>query len=510
MLRLLLAVICTVLVAGCGDVTINELPEREGDDPGECTDSADNDGNGLFDCEDPACSGAPECQPNRAPSAPEIQIQPIDPRTDDELRCLIDVGALDPDGDEVEYTWSWTVDDVDAGIAGASIDPGQTVRGETWSCSLTAADPAGLASPTVSASVTVGNTPPTAPEIAIVPLQPRTTQDILCEVVEPSFDLDGDDINYTLEWFLNGSPYASGAHITWQETTVGDQWTCVVRPDDSIDEGPAAETIDSVGRGSLPLAATGRAHTCQIYVTGETACWGDDSYGQVSGLQGNGWAVVDATADFTCAIDAFNANGMCWGEDANSQLALPGAGLLDLAVGNSHGCASQSTGLLAQWGSALGWAEVPPSGNEWIAVGAGTDFCCSVATNNQLECWGPGTPENGPSQAELVSGGDGFACSLRGGDVTCWGSDSYGQVSDAPDSNGWVHLDAGRRHACALASGTGFVTCWGDNGAGQADAPDGQFLGVSAGRYHSCATRADGQIVCWGCEGQDAGQCDVP
>ena len=33
----------------------------EGDDAGECTDGADNDQDGLFDCNDPNCSGSPDC-----------------------------------------------------------------------------------------------------------------------------------------------------------------------------------------------------------------------------------------------------------------------------------------------------------------------------------------------------------------------------------------------------------------------------------------------------------------
>ena len=33
----------------------------EGDDPGECSDDADNDSDGLFDCDDPDCGGAASC-----------------------------------------------------------------------------------------------------------------------------------------------------------------------------------------------------------------------------------------------------------------------------------------------------------------------------------------------------------------------------------------------------------------------------------------------------------------
>jgi len=35
--------------------------EYEGDEPGECSDDADNDADGLFDCDDPGCAGAAAC-----------------------------------------------------------------------------------------------------------------------------------------------------------------------------------------------------------------------------------------------------------------------------------------------------------------------------------------------------------------------------------------------------------------------------------------------------------------
>jgi hypothetical protein len=33
----------------------------EGQNPGECSDGADNDADGLYDCDDPDCAGAPDC-----------------------------------------------------------------------------------------------------------------------------------------------------------------------------------------------------------------------------------------------------------------------------------------------------------------------------------------------------------------------------------------------------------------------------------------------------------------
>jgi hypothetical protein len=72
-------------ILGCANV----LAEKEGDDPGECEDGADNDGNGAFDCDDAACLGAPTCRPPPAEAqvAPAAVVQAqsaaVDPATRD-------------------------------------------------------------------------------------------------------------------------------------------------------------------------------------------------------------------------------------------------------------------------------------------------------------------------------------------------------------------------------------------------------------------------------------------
>ena len=51
----LLALLLLVLPTSCSET------HREGHAPGECSDRADNDGDGLYDCGDPDCAGAPVC-----------------------------------------------------------------------------------------------------------------------------------------------------------------------------------------------------------------------------------------------------------------------------------------------------------------------------------------------------------------------------------------------------------------------------------------------------------------
>ena len=65
-LQLSLLGCCLPLVMSCalvgGDDDDDFAPVLyEGDELGECTDRADNDRDGLFDCDDPGCEGSPDC-----------------------------------------------------------------------------------------------------------------------------------------------------------------------------------------------------------------------------------------------------------------------------------------------------------------------------------------------------------------------------------------------------------------------------------------------------------------
>ena len=75
---LLCILLTTFSLAGCLGDSDNETSEDtdnsentgnnetiilfEGDNIGECSDGADNDRDGLFDCDDPNCAGSPICQ----------------------------------------------------------------------------------------------------------------------------------------------------------------------------------------------------------------------------------------------------------------------------------------------------------------------------------------------------------------------------------------------------------------------------------------------------------------
>jgi len=85
------------------------------------------------------------------------------------------------------------------------------------------------------------------------------------------------------------------------------------------------------------------------------------------------------------------------------------------------------------------------------------------------------------------------------GRVVSWGYDSWGQVSAAPATTGFVAVAAGTSHSVALTT-DGRIVAWGWDGTGLVSAaPRGTgYTAVAAGEYHSVAIAADGTLVSWG------------
>lgn len=59
--------------------------DTEGQEPGDCSDAADNDGDGDFDCNDAGCFGSPVCEPVETSGPPVVDdpdpTDPPDPTT---------------------------------------------------------------------------------------------------------------------------------------------------------------------------------------------------------------------------------------------------------------------------------------------------------------------------------------------------------------------------------------------------------------------------------------------
>lgn len=82
---------------------------------------------------------------NAAPSSPEIEITPDVPVLDEELICEVTADSVDPDGDDITYSFSWTVDG--SPFTSARTEPRRSVVDPTfiegtheWICTVLASD----------------------------------------------------------------------------------------------------------------------------------------------------------------------------------------------------------------------------------------------------------------------------------------------------------------------------------------------------------------------------------
>ena len=100
--------------------------------------------------------------------------------------------------------------------------------------------------PSVSSSLTIANSPPTAPTVELTPEDPvEGLDDLLCSVLIDSTDEDNDPVTYTYSWTLDGQSTSHTTDtISATLTLAGDTWACTVTPNDGIDDGqPTSETV---------------------------------------------------------------------------------------------------------------------------------------------------------------------------------------------------------------------------------------------------------------------------
>jgi hypothetical protein len=300
--RLVSPLVLALLLGGCagGDTEDNPV---EGQEPRDCTDGADNDLDGAFDCDDDGCAGAPACAgdtdadpTNEAPGSATIAITPAIPTDADTLACEVRTQATDPDGDAVSYRYAWAVDGVDSGLSGAEVAASFTSVGQMWTCTVTPTDGAlDGASESASATVVSDNRAPSAPTVAITPAEPGDDDDLLCSVTTDGIDPDGDPVSYTYAWTLDGEDAGlSSASVAAGLTSPTQEWTCTVTPTDG-----------SLAGGAASASVTIVSDTCAAWDTSGTGSyvWTADAAMPATWLKGTweGWFRLDGSGSVPCA-----------------------------------------------------------------------------------------------------------------------------------------------------------------------------------------------------------------
>jgi alpha-tubulin suppressor-like RCC1 family protein len=277
-----------------------------------------------------------------------------------------------------------------------------------------------------------------------------------------------------------------------------------------------------------PIAAGGE-HACAVTATGALKCWGSSSQGQL----GNGTQTYNS--------GALPVEGLS-------------AGVVAVAAGELHTCATVTKGEVTCWGSSF-WGQlgigsstkqilVPEvvsglSGARALTTG---DFhTCAVTGAGGVECWGwnndgqlgsaagekslvPLAVKSLSSGVVALAAGLDYSCALTAaGGVKCWGGNSLGELGNGTTTasvapvdvtgltSGVVAIAGGSQHTCALTA-VSTVECWGSNSWGQLGSSGGpqslipyavgglpsEVVALTAGAAHTCALTISGEVVCWG------------
>jgi alpha-tubulin suppressor-like RCC1 family protein len=300
------------------------------------------------------------------------------------------------------------------------------------------------------------------------------------------------------------------------------------------------------GRAAVGVA-TGDSHSCALLAGGSVSCWGYNFYGQAG----------------TGSLDSYVAT-------PSAPISLPnGRAATRISAGASHTCAVLDDGGVACWGRdsvgqvgdgtpSVDAIRTParvtlPAGRYATEVVASGGFTCALLDNGTVSCWGidnagqlgngdgtdlpqlsPGTPLTMPEGfATAITAGNSHVCAILSTTrLTCWGSDSDGQLGNGDGVSGpqtapggtaltfpdgpVLQVAAGGSHTCTLvlsggSGGTPMAACWGNdmngqlgNGAGDSSdkhAPNsatGPYLGVATGSVSTCLIDRWRALQCFG------------
>jgi alpha-tubulin suppressor-like RCC1 family protein len=247
----------------------------------------------------------------------------------------------------------------------------------------------------------------------------------------------------------------------------------------------------------------------------------------------SGVTAISAGQFHTCALVA-GGNGRCWGQGGRGQLgtdpdpnplppeldysssAVPVSGLEGasaITAGGFHSCALVGSGMQCwgynfhgQLGSSADYSRIPVQVT--AVAGAtmattGSDFNCALVDtdlSNKPMCWGDNTdgriganlsvadttirtPVSGIASAATIDAGNGHTCALPTGSLTpmCWGLNTNGQLGNGTNTSSSVPI--------AVSGLTDAITISAGGALGTAE------------RGHTCATRSNTKVACWGRNG---------
>jgi len=176
---------------------------------------------------------------NKAPSAPVVSIDPSSPGEYDDLQAVITTQAVDPEGADVDYAWSWTVDGSDAEVDGDTVDGKLTTVGQVWEVTVVADDGQDV-SDAATASATIVAAPPEV-SVAIAPDAPTIDSELTC--AWSATDPYGGKVSSAGTWSVGGSDAGDASSALAGAFARGDEVACTVTAESSSGTTVATATV---------------------------------------------------------------------------------------------------------------------------------------------------------------------------------------------------------------------------------------------------------------------------
>ena len=185
---------------------------------------------------------------NSPPVVDELVIDPATPGIGDPLKCV--PTSRDDDGDELSTDTRWYVEGQLHQQQSPTLVAQLARNTEVW-CTVQLHDQESSSAVVESPHVFIGNSPPTAPGIALIPDPPTACATGRVEVVQQSVDPDGDPLSYLTTWLDEGggtvwsdAEYPSETFETQKQYSVR-----VVADDGFFQSDPAVLEFQAVAGG---------------------------------------------------------------------------------------------------------------------------------------------------------------------------------------------------------------------------------------------------------------------
>jgi hypothetical protein len=155
-----------------------------------------------------------------------VSIEPFNASANDDLVCAYSVN--DPEGNPItEQEATWLVNGTEAGDADSPLTSG-FVRDDQVTCRVRAVS---TVEKSRQETIVVKNAAPTITSITMSPTEVREADTVTCTI--DASDADGDPVNATATWYVDGVATVVGSTIDGTNFDKGEELSCGVRADDA-------------------------------------------------------------------------------------------------------------------------------------------------------------------------------------------------------------------------------------------------------------------------------------